>query len=138
MAVKKLKRSFFQRLLGRPATPLPENNNFWSFNNGIITLDLGQAPKLAKPGGAVRLEGDIPNKLLVVHGEDGQYLAFDNKCTHLGRCIDPVPGTQAVQCCSINASTFDYQGNVIEGPAKSPLAMHPVTIKEGKLVIKIG
>lgn len=138
MSVKKLNRSFFQRLLGRPATALPDDNNFWSFRNGKIIVDLGQVPKLAKPGGAVRLEGDIPNKLLVVHSQDGQYLAFDNKCTHLGRCIDPVPGTQTVQCCSINAATFDYQGHVIDGPAKSPLTMHPVTIEEDNLVIKIG
>ncbi len=46
MQVKKLKRSFFQRLLGRPATSLPENNDFWAFSGGKITLDLSQAPKI--------------------------------------------------------------------------------------------
>lgn len=137
MQVKKLDRSIFQRILGRPATSLPESNDFWSFNDGKITIDLSQAPALAKPGGAVRLEGDVPKKVLVVHSEDGQYRAYDNKCTHMGRCVDPVPGTETVQCCSINTATFDYDGNVIDGPAKSPLQTHPVTVEDGKLVIEV-
>ena len=138
MQVKKLNRSIFQRLLGRPATSLPESNDFWSFNNGKVTVDLSQAPSLAKPGGAVRLEGDLPKKVLVVHGEDGQYRAYENKCTHMGRCVDPVPGTETVQCCSVNAATFDLEGNKISGPAKSPLKTFPVIAEDGKLVIEIG
>ncbi len=138
MTVKKLNRTFFQRALGRPATELPENNNFWSINDGKITLDLSQAPVLTKPAGAVRVEGNLPVKVLVVHGEDGQYRAYENKCTHLGRHIDPVPGTETVQCCSLNCATFDHDGNKIAGPAKKPLNTYPVKVEDGKLVIEIG
>lgn len=137
MKVKKLNRSIFQRILGRPATELPGSNDFWSFSNGEVIVDLSKTSALTKPGGAVRLEGDLPENLLVVYGEDGKYRAFHNKCTHMGRCVDPVPGTETVQCCSINSATFDLDGNVIDGPAKKPLHTHPVQVKEQKLVIKI-
>jgi nitrite reductase/ring-hydroxylating ferredoxin subunit len=138
MEVKKLNRSFFQRVLGRPATELPENNEFWSVSDGKITLDLSKAPALSNPAGAVRLEGNLPAKVLVVHGEDGQYRAYENKCTHMGRHVDPVPGTETVQCCSMNAATFDQDGNKIAGPAKKPLKTYPVKTEGGKLVIEIG
>lgn len=138
MKVKKLNRTFFQRALGRPATELPANNDFWSVNDGKITLDLSQAPALSKPAGAVRLEGNLPTNVLVVYGEDGQYRAYENKCTHMGRRIDPVPGTETVQCCSMNCATFDHDGNKIAGPAKNPLKTYPVKAEDGKLMIEIG
>ena len=138
MQVKKLKRSFFQRLLGRPATSLPENNDFWALSGGKITLDLSQAPALGKPGGAVRLEGELVGKVLVVHGEDGKYHAFENKCTHMGRCVDPVPGTETVQCCSIGTSTYQLDGSLISGSAAEPLKTYPLTVEDGNLLIEIG
>lgn len=137
MEAKKLNRTVFQRILGRPATSLPTSNDFWSVDNGIVTIELEKAEALAKPGGAVRLEGDLPKRVLVVHGENGQFLAYENKCPHMGRRVDPVPGTETVQCCSIGASTFDPEGNVISGSAKSPLTTQPVTVKDGKLLIEI-
>jgi len=137
MKVKKLKRGFFQRIMGKPATPLPENNDFWSCRDGKITIDLSKTPALDAKSGAIRIEGEIPAKLLVVHGEDGEFHVFENKCSHGARCVDPVPGTQTVQCCSVNTSTYDYQGNVIFGPANAPLTVHPFVVEDGKLVIKL-
>lgn len=138
MAIEKLKRSFFQRILGRPATPLPENNDFWSFSEGKVTVDLSLATALARPGGAVRLEGNLPKRILVVHGEDGEYRAYENKCTHMGRRVDPVPGHGTIQCCSVGASTFDLDGGMVAGSAKDPLKTHPVSVDETMLTIRIG
>ncbi|MFC2064246.1 Rieske (2Fe-2S) protein [Chloroflexota bacterium] len=137
MQVKKLKRNIFQRILGRPATPLSMSNDFWSFSSGKIILNLSQAPALQKSGGAARLEGNLPGKVLVVHGEDGKYHAFENKCAHMGRCVDPVPGTETVQCCSIGTSTYRLDGNVISGSATEPLKTYPLSVANGKLVIEI-
>jgi len=139
MKVIKLKRSIFQRLLGKPATELPENNDFWSFANGKITVNLSQANGLSKPDGAVRLEGKgLPNKIILVHGKKNQYQAYDNKCTHMGRRVDPVPGTETVQCCSVNCATFNQKGEVIAGPAKKSLKMHQVSIENDKLIITLS
>lgn len=138
MQIKKNKRSFFQRLLGRPVTQLPASNDFWSVKDGRVIVDLNSTPELSPPGGAVRLEGKIPGRILVVHCEDGIYRAYENRCTHGGRCIDPVPGTATVQCCSINTSTFDCDGNKVHGPARGPLKTFPVTHEDGRLTIDLN
>ena len=137
MEVKKLNRTIFQRILGRPATSLPGNNDFWSVSNGKITVDLNKTSDLAKPGDAVRLEGQLPNHVLVVHGENGRFHAYANKCTHMGRRVDPVPGTETVQCCSINCATFDLEGNKIDGPAKRPLTTYTLQAEKDKLIIAL-
>ena len=138
MVQKKLKRNFFQRLLGHPATQLPENNDFWEYIDGKIAIRLKEVPELSKPSGAVRLEGKgLSKKLLVVFGEDQEYHVFQNKCSHGGRCLDPVPGTQTVQCCSVGKSTFDYQGNLISGSATQPIEVMEVQQKNGELLIMI-
>jgi nitrite reductase/ring-hydroxylating ferredoxin subunit len=140
MAVKILKRSFFQRMLGIPATGMPLKPGCWVFSGKEITIDLDKAPELAAPGGALRLEGaGLPVRVLVVRGEGDAFHAFRNRCTHLGRRrLDPVPGTATVQCCSVNTSTFTLEGKSIHGPGKNPLTVYPVEKKGNSLVVKIG
>jgi nitrite reductase/ring-hydroxylating ferredoxin subunit len=76
--------------------------------------------------------------VLVVHGEDGQYHAFPNRCTHSGhRRIDPVPGEDKIRCCSVGKSTFEYSGQTVSGSAKEPL--EPLTLEAdgSKLIISV-
>ena len=85
MERKDLQRTFWQRLFGLPATPQPADSGCWAFSGGKVVIDLGMAPELQKPGGALRLEGKgLLRRLLVLHGEDGGFRAFHNRCTHLG------------------------------------------------------
>ena len=139
MDIKFLKRSFFQRLLGVSATAKPETDDCWIYADGKLTIDLGKAVELKSPGGAIRLEGkNLPERVLIVYGEDGEYRAFHNRCTHLGhRRLDPVPGTDTVQCCSINKSTYDSGGNKIFGPAPHRIKRFPVENHQEELIIKI-
>jgi nitrite reductase/ring-hydroxylating ferredoxin subunit len=132
MAVTFLKRGFFQRLFGIPATQKPTDDAGWQFAGGVVTIDLNQVPELGKSGGAVRLEGrGLPERVLVVHGDDGVYRAFHNRCRHMGRRLDPVPGAGTVQCCSVSKATYDYEGAVVHGPAKGPVKWYPVS-QEGE------
>ena len=78
---------------------------------------------------------DVP--ILVLKGEDGRYHAFSNKCTHMGRKLDPVQGKEVLRCCSVNHATFDYQGNVIGGPAKGPLTVYEVELTDNEIVIRV-
>ena len=140
MSVKFLKRSFFQRLFGISATAKPGADGCWNYADGKLRIDLDKAVELRTPGGAIRLEGkNLPKRVLVVHGEDGEYRAYHNRCTHLGhRRIDPVPGTGTVQCCSINKSTYDSNGMQIFGPAPHPLTRYPVEVDQERLVVSIS
>ena len=140
MEIKFLERSFFQRLLGKPATPEPKNPNCWRYSDGKLSIDLKNAPELGKPGGALRFEGgDLPMRVLVFLGQDGKYRAFRNRCTHMGhRRLDPVPGTNTVQCCSINKSTYDYEGKKVYGPAPEPIMNYSTTLEGDRLIVAIS
>jgi nitrite reductase/ring-hydroxylating ferredoxin subunit len=139
MSVKVLKRNVFQRILGICATKLPINNDCWSYSDGKLIIDTGKAPELSKIYGGLRIEGNsIPERVLVVRGEDDNYYAVRNKCTHAGRRLDPVPDSDTVQCCSMGRSTFKYNGEVIKASSEEPLPAFPVEVQDGQLVISIG
>ena len=130
------KLTFFDRLSGTPLTQLPQLENAWIYADGALMLDLAKLPELDTLGGAVRIEGEIlPAPILVVLGEDGNYYAFENACTHGGRMIDPVTGTMTLECCSASRSTFDYQGKVLSGPAEGALTSFPLAVVEDQLTI---
>jgi len=58
-----------------------------------VTIRLAEATALATVGGAVRLEGKgLASSVLIVHADTDEYLAFENRCTHGGRKLDPVEG----------------------------------------------
>lgn len=140
MSKKLVERSFLQRVLGAPATQKPAVADCWNYQEGQLIIDLQKAAELKTAGGALRVEGSsLPLRVLVVKGEDGEYRAYRNRCTHIGhRRLDPVPGTNTVQCCSINHSTFDCRGKKIDGPAPRPVKSFPVVEEQEKLIITIA
>jgi nitrite reductase/ring-hydroxylating ferredoxin subunit len=131
--------SFWDRLVGYPVTQVPQIPDAWSYESEKLTLDISKLPELADLGGAVRLEGEtLPEPILIVLGEDGNYYAFKNVCTHAGRKIDPVKGSMTLECCSVSASTFDYQGAVLSGPAEQPLTSYALDVVDQKLTITLS
>ena len=136
MDVKFLQRNFFQRLFGIPVTSKPQDPACWKYSDGRLSIDLDRTPELSKPFGAIRLEGgNLPHRILVITDENGEHRAFKNRCTHLGhRRLDPVPGTATVQCCSVNKSTYDYNGKKVFGPAPQDIQSFTVD-KEGDSLI---
>lgn len=133
------RRNFLQRLLGICATQKPKDKSCWNYGESKIALELARAPELEQPGSGLRLEGkNLPERVLVVYGDDCRYHAFHNRCQHGGRRLDPMPGTEKVQCCSINKATYDYEGKVISGPAKDAVVSYPVEFADGTLTIWIG
>ena len=108
--------------------------------DGKLTIDLSEASELKTPDVAIRFEGkNLPKRVLVVCGEDGEYRAFHNRCAHLGhRRLNPIPGTDTVQCCSVNKSTYDSSGNKIFGPTPHPITRYPVEKVQEKLMVLIS
>ena len=129
---------FLDAVRGIPETQLAVIDDAWSFSDGALSLDLSKLPELADLGGAVRIEGvTLVDPILVVLGEDSNYYAFKNACTHAGRMIDPVAGTMTLECCSVSGSTYDYQGNVISGPAEGKLTGYPLELEASQLAIRL-
>jgi len=140
MTVQFLQRSIWQRIFGISATAKPQDESGWHYEAGQLTISLDRLPELTQAGTAVRFEGkSLPARVLVVFGQDRQYRAFHNRCTHLGhRRLDYVPGTETVQCCSVNKSTYTFDGDKIHGPAPQPIDTYPVEVGERKLRIRIS
>ena len=127
-----------KRIFGICETKPPSDARCWKYSGGKIEIELERAPELSNRGGAIRLEGrELPERVLILNGDDDNFHAFKNKCTHMGRRIDPVNGHGAVQCCSLSKSTFNYTGEMISGPAKGPLTAFKVESENGKLIILI-
>ena len=131
-----LKRSIFQRILGICATPTPRDAGCWRIEGNRVVVDLARAPELAERYGAVRLEGrGLARRILVFRDGDGRVHALHNRCGHMARRLDPVPGATGVQCCSLGVSRYDDEGHVQGGLSHADVARFPVTEEEGRLVI---
>ena len=84
------------------------------------------------------MEGkNLPERVLIVHGDDDKFYAIRNRCQHMGRRLDPVPGTSTVQCCSVSKTTYAYDGKVLYGPAKEPVKTFELQVNNGKLIITL-
>jgi nitrite reductase/ring-hydroxylating ferredoxin subunit len=139
MTVKYLQRSIWQRIFGISATNKPQDENGWHYESGKLIISMEKIRELTQPGAAIRFEGkNLPERVLVVFGEDKQYRAFQNRCTHIGhRRLDYVPGTQTVQCCSVSKSTYTFDGKKIHGPAPDPIQSYRVKVTEKELHVQI-
>lgn len=66
--------------------------------------------------------------------EDGGFMAFSVKCTHLG-CIVNVNMETGGFNCPCHASQFDKFGNVVSSPATRPLDYLPLVVKGNMLYV---
>lgn len=101
-----------------------------------LKFSLADAPQLAPLGGSVIVkESGLPGPLIVVHVGEDEYRAFSAKCTHFGMPLAYDRDSGQLRCGSIGHSTFDLEGNVTKGPAKTPIKRYPVTVESQKLRI---
>lgn len=127
-----------ERLLGKCDTG-PLSPELWSVEGDKVRVNLGRMDEPLAKGGAVYLkEQGLQRPVLVMRTDDDQYLAFEDRCTHIGgRKVDPVPGEARLRCCSLSHSVFDLDGNVVKGPAKDPLKKYAVEQTDGDLLITL-
>lgn len=129
---------FFKALAGICKTS-PLGNQYWTLENSRITVELRGIPELKETGGAVYLSGNgLSKAILIMKDSDGNYLCIENKCTHMGRKLDPDSTGSALRCCSVSHSTFGLDGRKLSGPAKGPLKIFPHREDGGKLYIELG
>jgi len=116
----------------------PLSPDCWQLNGNKATVRVGDVAELQAPGGAVYLAGrGLKTPVLVVRDNNGNYLSFSNRCTHMGRKLDPVPGKQVLRCCSVNHSTYDFQGNNLTGPGKGPVRVYCTELQGENLIVVI-
>jgi len=133
--MKSYKRNLIQRLFGIPFTGLIEEPA-WTYDSGVLKVALDRVPELLEQGGGIRIESDeMPVRVLIIHGDDGEYRAYENRCGHGGRRVDHVSGNSGLMCCSLGKSAWDYEGKNTGGPAETPLRAFRVENEDGVLVV---
>jgi len=129
---------FFKSLAGVCETG-KLNPSLWSLEHGAVKIKIAQVPELEKGGGSVYLKGKgLKIPILIVCDRDNRFLAFGNRCTHIGhRKLDPVPGKRELRCCSVSHSVYDYDGNPLRGPARRSLIRYNVEYVDDELVVDL-
>jgi nitrite reductase/ring-hydroxylating ferredoxin subunit len=128
--------SFWKSVFGICETPVQEAG--WLVTDGAVFVDLEKIPALREPGAAVRLEDpSLPDRLLILHGRDGEYHAYVNRCTHMGRRLDPGGPGAALRCCSVSHSEFARDGQPAKGPARKPVTVLPVRREGNRLRVAL-
>jgi len=69
--------------------------------------------------------------------DDGGFLAFSKKCTHLGCAVPWIAERNRFEC-PCHASIFDKTGDVIKSPAPRALDLYPITIRRNVITININ
>ncbi len=129
--------SVFKAMLGICETK-PLSPDRWSLEGNKVKVKLSQMPEPLPKGGAVYLKGGgLSKPVLLLRNEDDRYLAYEDRCTHFGRKLDPLPGEAKLRCCSLFHSTYDLDGKNISGAAKSPLKCYTVEQSNGDLEITL-
>ena len=129
--------SIFKAVLGICDTK-PLGGDLWSLEGNKARVKLSQMPEPLQKGSAVYLKGGgLSKPVLLLRTGDDRYLAFEDRCTHFGRKIDPIPGEEKLRCCSIFHSTYDLDGKNISGAAKRPLTSYVVEQSDGDLIITL-
>jgi nitrite reductase/ring-hydroxylating ferredoxin subunit len=128
----------FKKIFGICETKKPKDPDSWTFSGGKLEIDLNRAGELSIPCSSIRLEGNgLADRILVIRDDSGEFHAYCNKCTHMGRRIDPVPGRSDLRCCSVMGSLFNTRGETISGPAKEGLKQYD-TVVNGNILSVIA
>lgn len=99
-------------------------------SGSTITVDLTAQTRLATAGGWLL----IGNANTLVANISGSYVALTSVCTHLG-CSTNWTFTNSRFTCTCHGSVFNSSGDVLQGPANSPLEQFTTNVSGNKLTI---
>jgi 3-phenylpropionate/trans-cinnamate dioxygenase ferredoxin subunit len=80
---------------------------------------------------------DGTDQVLVVHS-NGRLYAMQGICTHEYFELDKGFLTAGTLTCALHLSRFDLEsGEPLDPPAEFPLAVYPVVVEEGRILIEV-
>ena len=98
------------------------------------TLRLG--PLEDFPVGQARLIPAGKEPIWVVRVDHDNLVALSGICTHV-RCVLGWNGTSETFDCPCHKGSFDLNGNVLGGPARSPLSRYRVETQLGQVFVRL-
>ncbi len=81
------------------------------------------------------VEGLSFHDQVIINREGNTFLVFSSKCTHLGCNITEKQGGKII--CPCHGSQYDYEGNVIKGPATKRLKRLDFLIEEKEKMVVV-
>ena len=98
-------------------------------------IDVGAAADIA-PGTMLMAWVDGTEPVLLVNG-DGTIRALQGVCSHEYFELDKGFLTGDAVTCALHLSRFDLaSGEALDPPADEPLAVYPVTIEDGRILVE--
>jgi nitrite reductase/ring-hydroxylating ferredoxin subunit len=108
----------------------------------FFTVNFSQFPALQNVGGSIRLNtstipgaGGLRNIIITRVGQ-AEFAAVTEECTHAGCSVGTFSGG-ALEC-PCHGSRFDAQGNVLGGPAGSPLTKYDTSFTAGDAFMRVN
>ena len=99
-----------------------------------------QATQTPAPGQPLAAAADVPvgsgivaDGTLITQVETGVFKGFVARCTHAGCALSTITDGEAV--CPCHGSAFGLDGQVLRGPATTPLRSRPVVLRDGQIVV---
>jgi thiosulfate dehydrogenase (quinone) large subunit len=108
----------------------------------------GSTPTSSLPGGAIAKISDVQTNSsvnftlpstspfngdpgILIHLNNGQFVAYDATCTHAGCPVDYDPSSQQL-VCPCHGAAFDpaHSASVLNGPAQTPLTSVPIKVDQ--------
>lgn len=89
------------------------------------------------PGTMVMVQVDGTD-ILIVHDASGAWHATQGICTHEYFELDKGFLTDGTLTCALHLSRFELDtGEALDPPAELPLALYPVTLDDGAVVVEL-
>jgi cytochrome b6-f complex iron-sulfur subunit len=124
-------------LAGGAALEAAEKNiTQYAVEDSNLIIDLGRHPKLKEVGGSETFQAD-KRRIIVLHPDEKNYKAFENKCTHLGGQVSYRHKDGFMQC-ALHGSRFDIEGRVVKGPAEKPLTELRTSLDKDQLTVYLS
>jgi len=102
----------------------------------VTEVTLKDAQKLA-PGSAVMFKfGAAPGVL--IHHEDGRWIALSAVCSHLGCTVQYEPQMDRIHCACHGGVYNAYTGANVSGPPPKPLTLYKVAVNDTGVVVSRG
>ena len=109
-----------------------------TFANGVVTVQLNLIPALTATNGhqLLALTSGARRADLTVINVGGTYRAFTSICTHEGCSVTGYSGGRMI--CPCHGSEFNQNGQVVHGPAPSPLREYAVMMNSAAQTLTIA
>jgi len=83
-----------------------------------------------------KIEGTETVPYILVHLEESEWRAFEQKCTHLTCAVRYREDLKKIECPCHHGFFSADTGDVLQGPPPRPLPQLQVVIKDGKVYVK--